>query len=681
MFLGLLVSSPSLAPQAAYDQTEPDTPPEEQRESPLAPETLPLKRLTLFSSGLGFFEHQGQVSGAVMISLPFKAEEMNDALKSLFIEDPASSPQVVYPSEQTLPRTLKGLRIDLSRYAGIPAILDSLKGTDIQVYAPLSIQGRILGVEYRVGETQGSVEDPYLALYTDQGIQAIPLKEVRNFAFSDPKINADLTQALDLIRDSRNRDTRNIQIQLPGEGSREVSLSYVIPASVWKASYRLDLSADTSLLQGWAIVDNVGDTDWKGLGLSLVSGRPVSFIQNLYAPYHLPRPVLPLSIPGIAPAQTYDSGWSGAGYAEEVPQSEVAQASPQALRKERVREAAQGPALNRNLARSTLETPSGEVRGEQFAFTLPQPVSLARQQSAMLPLVDTSVEARKTLIFSGAKALGGGAAHPALGLELTNTTGMPLPPGPVTVYDGGLYGGDGLFAFFPEQERQLIAYGDELGVTGYVSRRSSQSISTVTVHQGIMQMSRKLLHETHYTWKNASPMARELILEHPITGNTVLTEPASFDTRTDTLYRFALLLPAAQETAQTIQEEQVLVEEIALTDQSLPALIGYSQNDAIPEDVRSALQQGIQLKRAAEAAEQALGLLNTQRDRLIAEQDRIRRNLEAVGNQTPPGQEYLNRLLAQDAAIDQLQSRLEEAEQAAYDAKAAYDAYFEHIGS
>jgi hypothetical protein len=72
----------------------------------------------------------------------------------------------------------------------------------------------------------------------------------------------------------------------------------------------LDLGRETPLLQGWAIVDNDGNNDWNDVELSLVTGRPVSFIQNLYAPYHTQKPELPLAIANFAEARSYESGSS-----------------------------------------------------------------------------------------------------------------------------------------------------------------------------------------------------------------------------------------------------------------------------------------------------------------------------------------------------------------------------------
>lgn len=59
---------------------------------------------------------------------------------------------------------------------------------------------------------------------------------------------------------------------------------------------------------------------WDGLEqcrvISCNGRRPISFIQELYAPYHLNRPIIPLSIAGFAQAKTYESGISDIYYDE-----------------------------------------------------------------------------------------------------------------------------------------------------------------------------------------------------------------------------------------------------------------------------------------------------------------------------------------------------------------------------
>src|SRR3954469_10274679 len=87
-----------------------------------------------------------------------------------------------------------------------------------------------------------------------------------------------------------------------GQGKRTVRVAYIVTVPVWKASYRLTLPADATppkaALQGWATVENLSGQDWKGVELTLVSGRPVAFHQALYDAYYVTRPEVPVEVAG-----------------------------------------------------------------------------------------------------------------------------------------------------------------------------------------------------------------------------------------------------------------------------------------------------------------------------------------------------------------------------------------------
>jgi hypothetical protein len=645
---------------------------------------LPLKRIALLSSGVGYFEHAGTLSSPAAITIPFDAASVDDALKSLVVNDPASnSPSVRYASENTLYLTLRSLKIDLSGTPGIGDILNGLKGAELEVSAPNAIKGRIIGVEYR--QSPVSQQYPYsapaneawLSLFTSQGIRVIAVKDIASFRFTDEKINADLDRALDLIMASRDESARNLLVTLNGTGSRDVSLSYVIPTPVWKVSYRLDISGKEPFLQGWAIVDNDSDADWKGVELSLVTGRPVSFIQRLYPPYRLSRPVVPLAIAGFAESRTYESGYDTMAQAA-APSAAMRMAAPMPEAKAMAEmdyyyekeSAAAG-----SVAGGTIETASGRAAGDQFEFTLKNPVTLDRRQSAMLPLVEGAIKAEKVLVFSGSRASGGATINPAISAELVNTSGMKLPAGPITVYDGGTYAGDALIEFFPENEKRLISYGEDLSVSGNVASSGTRYITAVNISGGVMTITRRQSYEKVYTIKNASGQAKKLIIEHPITSGSELVEPASADDRTGSLYRFDRNLPPNETFTFTIREETPVFERITLAQLRADTFLSYASNQEIPADVRTALTRAIELKRIADNAATAQGTLETQKSRLISDQDRVRRNLEAAGNQTPQGQEYLKRMAALDDEIDAINKQIETAVQEAQRTKAEYDSY------
>ncbi|GHV88495.1 hypothetical protein AGMMS50267_08550 [Spirochaetia bacterium] len=675
---------------------------------------LPLRRLALYSSGVGYFEHRGTLPASAAggpdgpaIALPFHISAVNDALKSLAVSvaPESGSPgtlavSVSYPSEETLFRTLRSLKIDLSGGPGIADILQGLKGEELEVTAPNPIRGRILAVEHRLVEHRTGPFDGrsipqneiFLSLYTTDGIRVINLNDIGSFAFTEAKINADLGRALDLIMTARDVETRELRVNIPGASRRPVTVSYVIPVPVWKVSYRLDLSGGKPFLQGWAIVDNDGDTDWDNVELSLVTGRPVSFIQDLYSPYRVSRPTLPLAIAGAAEARTYDSALSYGkmAYAEDASvereepaqkrydnrnsaftQAESAMASADIAYAPR----APAPAPRSSLAGGTMETAQGAGLGDQFEFTLKQPVTLKRRQSAMVPLIEGTVTAEKTLVFSGAQAAAGRTIHPAISAVLTNTTGMKLPAGPITVYDGGAYSGDALIEFFPENEKRIISYGDDLSVSGTRQISGSMNFSAVTVRGGIMTVNSNQRFDSVYTLRNASGEAKHLVVEHPITAGATLAEPAAWSERTGALYRFIRELPAKQEFSFTVREESPRSSQVILSRLPLESMVVYASNEEFPANVKTALAKAADLKRRAETAKTALVELDAQRERLIAEQERIRRNLEAAGNKTPQGQDYLRRMADQDGEIDTLNGQIEAANKNARAAQSEYDAY------
>jgi hypothetical protein len=293
----------------------------------------------------------------------------------------------------------------------------------------------------------------------------------------------------------------------------------------------------------------------------------------------------------------------------------------------------------------------------------------------MFPLVEGTMDAEKTLVFSGARAANGGLIHPAIAAEITNTMGMKLPAGPITVFDGGSYAGDALIEFLPPGEKRLISYGADLSVTGAMIGSSSQFLRGVTISGGVMSITRRIIYEKTYTFNNASGERKRLILEHPITGGTELTMPAEFDERTDSVYRFSMTLPAERELTITVREESPREERITLAKLHPETFAAYASTQEIPANVRTALLRAIELKKAAEDTKAAQAKIEEQRNYRISEQDRIRRNLEAAGSQTPQGQEYLKRLVAMDGEIDALSAMVDTARKDAQDAQKSYEEY------
>ena len=124
-----------------------------------------------------------------------------------------------------------------------------------------------------------------LVLLMDSGdIRSFDLGAASAVKLSDPKLQSQLTAYLTVLNQSHARGPPQRVYRRGGFGDAEVTASYMTPAPVWKSSYRLMFgAAGEPTLEGWAIVDNTSGEDWNNVRLAVVSGKPVSFITQLYA--------------------------------------------------------------------------------------------------------------------------------------------------------------------------------------------------------------------------------------------------------------------------------------------------------------------------------------------------------------------------------------------------------------
>src|SRR6478672_487840 len=78
--------------------------------------TLPVTRVVLFNSGVGYFTRGGEVEGEARVDLTFPEEDVNDLLKSMVLEDfnGGRVAAVSYDSREPITRTLASFAINLN---------------------------------------------------------------------------------------------------------------------------------------------------------------------------------------------------------------------------------------------------------------------------------------------------------------------------------------------------------------------------------------------------------------------------------------------------------------------------------------------------------------------------------------------------------------------------------------
>ena len=640
---------------------------------------IPLKKVTLYSSGVAHYVHEGTVTGSGNIALLFSPAQINDVLKSLVVTDPgAKSLAVNYQSEDTLRKTLESLKIDLSAATTLYDILKAQKGAEVELFTPHQITGKILSVDKNSSKETDSF---FISLAAKDGIHLIAFSDIQSFKFTDARRNEDLNTALALILDASAKNRKKLDIKIDAQGERKIGLSYVMEAPVWKASYRLDMGTDKAAFQAWAIIDNSTDLDWKNITLTLTTGRPVGFTQNLYAPYYTYRPEVPLAIAQAAEAETFDSADRAVEYAAAMPLAEKRSAM---MKKEAYGytvagydEAEYDDLQEKNDSAYFENQAEAGNAGEMFAFTPSKPVTLERQQSTMIPLTLATLPAEKYSVFSSIPY--NERVNPKFCISIENTSGLKLPAGPITVLDGGEYSGDALLEFLPEAEKRLIAYGDDIEVTGSKRADSTRTIETIKMADGVMTTSYRQVQSTIYLIRNTNKKERTVIVEHAKNAGFELTSKQALAETTANKYRFKFKAAGNTGTELKVEEARTYQSTQKIFDMNSNTFISYTTNSEIPEKVRKAFASIITEKEKVSAAEKALKTLQDRQTEIGKEQDRVRRNLEAVGSESQQGRAFLTKLLKLETELDELKTDIADATERVNKAQQNFTAFVKDI--
>jgi hypothetical protein len=635
---------------------------------------VPVTKVVLFSSGVGYFEHAGLVRGNSATELRFKTSQINDILKSIVLQDQDGGRvgAISYPSQDPLAKTLRSFQVDITGNPSLAQLLNQLRGARVTIQAQAEkLSGIILGVETRAkgGEKGEGFAVAVLNLLTGATLRAVELQSISNLTLDDPQLQEELTRALGALVQARDQDKKPVTINFAGAGERRVRIGYVVETPVWKTSYRLllDDKGKFGKLQGWAIVENQTESDWNEISLALVSGRPISFMMDLYQPLYSTRPtVVPELYASLRPP-VYDAATAtgvarvtlGAAVSAPAPPriGYDREGRPTPLRLEEVVTTglAAGKATNLDAAESVRSVASAEKLGALFQYTVSD-VTLARQKSAMLPIITDSVELERLSIYNASVL----RSNPLNGVLLKNTTGKHLLQGPLTVLEKGSYAGDARIDNVPPGQDRLLSYGIDLEMlVDNTKSRQSGALLTAKIDKGELIISRKLVATQEYAANNKSTKDKMLVIEHPIrTGWKLVDTQKPFET-TPAVYRFKGTAVANKVTVLAVTEEVVQEEQITLGSADLSQLMFYSRTEEggaeVPKSVRDAIAKAIQLKQAAIDVERDINMRNQRVAEITAEQNRIRENMKTVTQAT----QYYDRLLAklneQESAIETLQ--------------------------
>ena len=636
--------------------------------------TLPLSKISLYSSGVGYFQHDGTVNNRTQLDLRLHTNQINDMLKSLVVQDFGGGrvSTVTYGSRDPVTKTLGSFGINLNGNPTLGQILTQVRGEPVEVTAPNPIVGTLLGVEKKTesigeGSQHRIVEQEYVTLLTEEGFRSLSLANVQRIKLMNSALNTELQQALATLAMNHDAQRKTVSIAFEGTGSRQARVAYLTETPVWKTTYRLVLDEGKQpYLQGWAIVENQTPQDWRNVTLSLVSGRPISFAMDLYQPLYNPRPVIQPELYANLRPQTYGDAM------DELKPMASAPAARSDMKKERLlgklaqgfapsRANAAAEATTADMAIGSLEEgvasmAMAEDKGELFEYRIDQPVTLAKHTSALLPIIGQTLQGQKVSLYNQSV----NAKHPLNGYRLKNTSALHLMQGPITLFDSGTYAGDARIEDLPPGQDRLISYALDLKTEVESTLvGGTQELATVSLKKGTMLISRRLVEDRTYLVNNRDAKAKTVLIEQPYRTGWKLAEPKEPTERTRDMYRFSVAVDPGKSATLRVKETLPIQESILLMESGIDQIAYYQQAKEVSPKVKEALQRVVQLRSKLDDARAQRTRLDQRTAEITTEHARIRENMQRLQQNSDLYNRYVKKLDQQETELEKLRKEIE----------------------
>ncbi len=668
---------------------------------------LKVTQVAMFKHGVSYYLLRGEVTGDGHFKLTFKAKEMDDVLKSLLALDASGKgyiSAVGYDAAEDVGHLLESVSLHLPEENVFSALLTQLQGARVQVNTgSKKLTGTIIGLEpfTKVDGQMVSEENQLVFLERESGsVQKVAFSDIDSFEILEDGLRKELKFLLDTLISGKKKDSKNLVIQCEGKGKREILVSYIQEAPIWKTTYRLVLPEETAtpvenpiFLSGWVICENVTEFDWEAIKISFIAGVPVSFTYPLFQAQRMTRPVIqPPRATGAAPVEIADEmdsvSYSEASVGEGATAGEREEDSGAMLGmmagKGGGRPGAPMPkAETKRRGITTPSQPPGGVAvstkdfGELFEYDITTPVTIKKKQSALVPILAENIKGRKVLMYQKGKS----DQNPAACVEVTNSTKLTLEKGPVTIYYKDNLAGEAMLPFLNKEDTRILNYAVEQGVVVVWEEKSEyQKIHRVSFSGSYMYEHYYQDLDTTYKIRNKIGTDKVLYVDHPKTDFKIRDEEKAKQAKeTPTTWRFELKLPAKKAIQFVVPERKEISSSYYLLDFDQQGLLNkitfFLEGQLIDPKHEAKLREIATTIAEKQKLQTEVNKLEAEVNEITQEQDRLRQNLLVLTDSRTEKdlkERYVQKFEAQERVIEGNRARVKQLQEqiAALDSKA-----------
>jgi carboxypeptidase family protein len=306
---------------------------------------------------------------------------------------------------------------------------------------------------------------------------------------------------------------------------------------------------------------------------------------------------------------------------------------------------------------------SGQELGDLFEYKLKDRVTLKKNQSALVPIAQTEIEAEKVSLWSGVT----GSGRPLRGLWLRNTSPLTFDGGSFSVLENEVFAGEGLTDPIKPGERRLISYATDLGLLVEASQNSQpQHVTRVKISKGVLTQVSELHERTLYIARNQDQVMRTLVIEHPARAEWQLAKAAKEpDEKAPGVYRLRLEVPSKAIASLPVEEVRTLATSYQLSNLDEDQIGLFVKHGTITPEMAQALAKISAQKAVVAKLEEEMENRQKDIDRIVEDQGRLRENMKALRGSAEEKtllQRYTRQLDEQETQLDVLRKKIKDTE-------------------
>jgi hypothetical protein len=273
------------------------------------------------------------------------------------------------------------------------------------------------------------------------------------------------------------------------------------------------------------------------------------------------------------------------------------------------------------------EQPEAEAKtiGDLFEYDIKQTVTIDKNQSALVPIVQAHVDAEKVTLWNA------NSATALRALWLTNTSGQTLDAGSFNVLEGDTFGGQGLLEAIRPGEKRLVSYAPDPAV--HVQAKddfSEKPISRIVINKGVMLTTREQRATKTYKLFNSDASNRDVIVEHPARDEWKLADNLKPEESSASFYRFRVKLNPKQSAQFVVEEHKPETTEMALTNLTSDQVEVLTKQQRVTPAMEQAFRQVLDQKNGIAALDAQIQGRRQELDAIGTDQARLRENMKAL---------------------------------------------------